>query len=141
MAGNWSRWSGCGGVLVWSAQDSAAANTNYHTYAKGVGTGVSWFMAGPGVDPHYDGTSAEASAWGAAQAAKTLRAIGGRNVTCKVVWMDIELPGNAPKLHARARQPVEQRVHLDVQWPGQDPVCRGGPGPGGTERVRVSNGA
>ena len=48
------------------------------------------------VDPHYTGTTAEASAWGAAQAAKTLRAIGGRSVTYKVVWMDVELPGNAP---------------------------------------------
>ena len=96
MAGNWSRWSGCGGVLVWSSQDSRAANTNFNTYHKGIGTGVYWFMAGPGVDPHYNGTTSEASAWGAAQAAKTLRAIGGLKVTYKVVWMDIELPGNAP---------------------------------------------
>ncbi len=96
MAGNWARWSGCGGVLVWSSQDSRAANVNYSTYHKGIGTGVYWFMAGPGVDPHYNGTTSEASAWGAAQAAKTLRAIGGLNVTYKVVWMDIELPGNAP---------------------------------------------
>jgi len=96
MVGNWSRWSGCGGVLVWSSADSKAANTNFSTYHKGIGTGVYWFMAGPGVDPHYTGTTAEASAWGAAQAAKTLRAIGGRSVTYKVVWMDVELPGNAP---------------------------------------------
>jgi hypothetical protein len=96
MAGNWARWSGCGGVLVWSSQDSKAANTNYNTYHKGIGTGVYWFMAGPGVDPHYNGTTSEANAWGAAQAAKTLRAIGGLNVTYKVVWMDIELPGDAP---------------------------------------------
>ncbi|HTT53841.1 MAG TPA: hypothetical protein VMH35_20795 [Streptosporangiaceae bacterium] len=96
MAGNWARWSGCGGILVWSSQNSAAANTNHSTYHKGIGTGVYWFMAGPGVDPHYTGTTAEASAWGAAQAAKTLRAIGGLKVTYKVVWMDIELPGNAP---------------------------------------------
>ena len=96
MAGNWARWSGCGGVLVWSSQDSKAANTNFNTYHKGIGTGVYWFMAGPGVDPHYNGTTAEASSWGAAQAAKTLRAIGGLNVTYKVVWMDIELPGDAP---------------------------------------------
>ena len=101
MAGNWSRWSGCGGVLVWSGQDSAAANTNYHRYGKGIGTGVYWFMAGPGVDPHYNGTTAQASAWGAAQAAKTLRAIGALNakyqkVKYRVVWMDVELPGDAP---------------------------------------------
>jgi hypothetical protein len=83
-------------VLVWSSQNSKAANTNYNTYHKGIGTGVYWFMAGPGVDPHYNGKTSEASAWGAAQAAKTLRAVGGLNVTYKVVWMDIELPGDAP---------------------------------------------
>ena len=45
--------------------------------------------------------------------------------------------GQRAQLHARPRQRVEQRVHLDVQWPGQDPVRRGVPGPGGSERVRV----
>jgi hypothetical protein len=96
MAGNWARWSGCGGNIAWSSADSAAANTNYTTYGKGIGTGVYWFMGGPGVDPHYNGTTAEASAWGAAQAAKTLRAMGSLHVTYKIVWLDIELPGIPP---------------------------------------------
>ena len=81
MAGNWARWSGCGGNIAWSSADSAAANTNYHKYGKGIGTGVYWFMGGPGVDPHYNGTTAEASSWGAAQAAKTLKAMGSPTTT------------------------------------------------------------
>jgi hypothetical protein len=96
MAGNWARWSGCGGNIAWSSADSAAANTNYHKYGQGIGTGVYWFMAGPGVDPHYNGTTREASAWGAAQAAQTLHAMASLNVTYKVVWLDIELPEIAP---------------------------------------------
>jgi hypothetical protein len=55
-------------------------------------------MGGPGVDPHYNGTTAEASSWGAAQAAKTLKAMGSLHVTYKIVWLDIELPGIRPAL-------------------------------------------
>jgi hypothetical protein len=98
MAGNWARWSGCGGNIAWSSADSSAANTNFNKYGKGIGTGVYWFMGGPGVDPHYNGTSSEASSWGAAQAAKTLRAMGSLKVTYKIVWLDIELPGIKPAL-------------------------------------------
>ena len=103
MAGNWARWSGCGGNIAWSSADSAAANTNYTKYGKGIGAGVYWFMGGPGVDPHYNGTSTEASSWGAAQAAKTLRAMGGLHVTYKVVWLDIR----AARYQARAGQRLE----------------------------------
>jgi hypothetical protein len=41
-------------------------------YHRGIGDGVYWFIGGPGVDPHYNGTAAEASAWGARQAARAL---------------------------------------------------------------------
>ena len=54
-----------------------------------------WFMAGPGVDPNYDGTVAEATAWGRQQAARALADIHGSE-NYPVVWMDVELPGNAP---------------------------------------------
>ncbi len=96
MAGNWARWRGCGGRLAWSSANAAQANTNHATYGKGIGTGVYWFMAGPGVDPNYNGTTAEARAWGSKQAAKTLRSMSGLKVTYPVVFMDIELPGIAP---------------------------------------------
>jgi hypothetical protein len=93
MAGSWSYWLGCpGGFLAWSAANSAQADVNYTTYGLGIGTGVYWFMGGPGVDPNYTGTSAEASAWGARQAAQTLADMASEHVTYPVVFMDIELP-------------------------------------------------
>ena len=74
MAGNWARVEGCktGNFLAWSAANSAEANTNYTKYHGGIGTGVYWYMGGPGVDPHWNGTTSEASKWGAQQAADTL---------------------------------------------------------------------
>ena len=96
MTGNWANLAGCHKIVVWSATNSAQANTNYLTYHKGIGTGVYWFMGGPGVDPHYTGTTAEASAWGQQQAARTLYDISHVHVTYPVVFMDVEIPGNAP---------------------------------------------
>ena len=97
MAGSWSYWLGChGGFLAWSSANSAQADTNYTTYGQGIGTAVYWFMGGPGVDPGYNGTAAEAAAWGARQAARTLANMAKEHVTYPVVFMDIELPGVAP---------------------------------------------
>jgi hypothetical protein len=64
--------------------------------AIGVGTGVYWYMGGPGVDPHYNGTTTEATSWGATQAAWTLAAMKKIHVTYPVVWADIEFPGIQP---------------------------------------------
>ncbi len=98
MIGNWAAWQGCGDKIVWSATDSSSARTNYVSYHVGIGVGGYWFMAGPGVDPHYDGTTAEAYAWGEAQAAMALYELPREPTTVNypVVFMDIELPGNAP---------------------------------------------
>ncbi len=97
MAGSWSYWLGChGGFLAWSSANSAQADANYATYGLGIGTAVYWFMGGPGVDPGYDGTTAEAFTWGARQAARTLADMARDHVTYPVVFMDIELPGVAP---------------------------------------------
>jgi len=96
MTGNWANLAGCHKIVVWSATNSAQANTNYLTYHKGIGTGVYWFMGGPGVDPHYTGTTSEAYAWGQQQAARTLYDISHVHVTYPVVFMDVEIPGNAP---------------------------------------------
>jgi hypothetical protein len=98
MAGNWAKWSGCGGRVAWAPADSNAANINFTKYGRGIGTGVYWFMGGPGVDPRYNGTASEASAWGARQAAETLHLMAGLHVTYPVVFMDIELPGIGPAL-------------------------------------------
>ena len=53
-------------------------------------------MGGPGVDPHWNGTTTEAYNWGARQAAETLVDIKGRYIPYPVIWADIELPGIAP---------------------------------------------
>ncbi len=101
MAGSWEWWLGChGAFLNWSKINSAQADVNLTKYKKGVGTGAYWFMGGPGVDPHYNGTASEAQAWGARQAARALADIRGlpasQRVLYRVVWMDIELPGISP---------------------------------------------
>jgi hypothetical protein len=97
MIGNWAAWQNCGGGVVWSAADSAAAQTNFVTYHAGIGVGGYWFMAGPGVDPRYNGTTGEAAAWGAAQAAQTLADLHHTPtaVNYPVIFMDVELPGDA----------------------------------------------
>lgn len=98
MIGSWSAWQGCGTKVVWSAPDSQAARENLLTYHQGIGVGVYWFMAGPGVDPHYNGTVAEATAWGQAQARQVIRDLRAAKTKpdYPVVFMDVELPGTAP---------------------------------------------
>src|SRR5207302_11151527 len=63
MTGNWAYWLGCGGqehFIAFSWANAAQAHTNFVTYHRGVGVGAYWFMGGPGVDPHYNGTTGEA---------------------------------------------------------------------------------
>lgn len=101
MAGSWEWWLGCpGAFLNWSKRNSAQADVNLVRYHRGVGTGAYWFMGGPGVDPHYDGTAAQARLWGAQQAARALADIRGlpldQRVLYPVLFMDIELPGIRP---------------------------------------------
>ena len=95
MTGNWANLAGCHKIVVWSAANSAQANANFARHL-GIGTGVYWFMGGPGVDPHYNGTAREANAWGQRQAARTVADVRKRHVKYPVVFMDIEIPGNAP---------------------------------------------
>lgn len=98
MIGNWSSWQHCGTKYVWSINNSNAARTNLVTYHLGIGVGIYWFMGGPGVDPHYNGTTREAAAWGAAQAARVLTNLATMNPkpNYPIVFMDVELPGHAP---------------------------------------------
>ena len=99
MTGNWAYWLGCSGqehFIAYSAANAAQAHTNFVTYHRGIGDGAYWFMGGPGVDPHYNGTQAEASAWGARQAARALADIANGPFDYPVVWADIELPGIGP---------------------------------------------
>ncbi|HEX4834004.1 MAG TPA: hypothetical protein VH478_23260 [Trebonia sp.] len=98
MAGNWARTEGCstGNFLAWSQPNALQAIDNYVNHHIGVGLGVYWYMGGPGVDPHYNGTATEATAWGAHQAQLTLTAMSKLHITYPVVWADIELPGIKP---------------------------------------------
>jgi hypothetical protein len=101
MVGSWESWLGCRHAFIaWSNTDATAADTNLHTYHEGVGAGAYWFMGGPGVDPHYKGTTQEAQSWGASQAARALADISGRpkgqRIAVRDVFMDIELPGISP---------------------------------------------
>src|SRR5579875_1831916 len=98
MIGNWAAWKKCGGEVVWSVTDSNNARTDFLQYRDGIGVGGYWFMAGPGVDPHYNGTASEAYAWGEAQAAHVIYDLPRQAtpVNYPVVFMDIELPGYSP---------------------------------------------
>ena len=95
MTGNWARWE-CGNhILVWSSANASQATADFRAHA-GVGTGAYWFMAGPGVDPHYNGTTGEAYAWGRQQAQRALIDAAGDHLNYPVIFMDVEIPGNAP---------------------------------------------
>ncbi len=100
MAGNWARTLGCktGNMLAWTPVNAGQANANFRTYHLGVGTGVYWYMGGPGVDPHWNGSTTEAYHWGQVQASWTLAAIKGKYIPYPVIWADIELPGIRPAL-------------------------------------------
>jgi hypothetical protein len=100
MAGNWARWQGCatGNMFAWSPANAEQAKVNHDRYGKGIGTAVYWYMGGPGVDPGYNGTTAEARKWGEDQAARAIAAADADHVTYKILFMDIELPGIRPAL-------------------------------------------
>ena len=135
MTGNWAYWQGCSGqehFIAYSSANAAQAHTNFVTYHKGIGRGAYWFMGGPGVDPHWNGTAAEAYKWGAQQAARALIDIAnGRGIDYPVVWMDIE----TTRHRARHRQRLEHRVHLAVQREGEAAAHPGEHGPGGLQRL------
>ena len=96
MTGNWATWQHCGDKVAWSDTNAADADTNFSTYHLGIGTGVYWFTGGPGVDPHYDGSTTEAYNWGKQQAIRTLSDVAKLTVTYPVIFDDVEIPGNAP---------------------------------------------
>ncbi len=109
MAGDWAHSAGCGSYpQAWSAQDAAAAHRNHVAYHTGAGAGAYWFMGGPGVDPHYNGSTAEAASWGRLQAAWALASIRRLSLDQPVLWMDIELPGST------VFDPVADNGWLDV---------------------------
>ena len=95
--GGWPELFGCAENNAVNTTDVNAANTNFYNYGGGVGTGPFWFMAGPGLDPKYDGTTGEAYDWGEKQAEQAQYDL--RNFTYAtpfdIMWMDIEAGGSA----------------------------------------------
>ncbi len=93
--GSFQRWQGCGTGLNWlqgnyyAAQATAASN-------HGLGAAAYWFAAGPGRDPHYNGTTAEAARWGTRQALRVTRVDLGLGYDFPYVFMDIENNGAPP---------------------------------------------
>jgi hypothetical protein len=98
MVGNWARVEGCttGNFIDFSYSNRDQANTDYNTYHIGIGTAAYWYMGGPGVDPNWNGSTAEAANWGAQQASRMLTAVKSLGITYPVLWADIEKPGIAP---------------------------------------------
>ena len=75
MTGNWAYWLNCTGAehfLAYSAADNTQAHTDYVTCHTASGRGV-LVHGRPGVDPNYNGSTTEASAWDARQAARAFR--------------------------------------------------------------------
>jgi hypothetical protein len=100
MIGNWAVWWGCKNThadfIAWSQTNATEANADLQTYGRGAGTGIYWFMGGPGVDPGYNGTATEAYDWGEGQAARTLQDTTGKDIPYTTIWMDVEEPGISP---------------------------------------------
>jgi hypothetical protein len=94
MIGDYARSQGCAAhALAWSSANAAEANADL-VKGDGIGAGAYWFMGGPGVDPHYNGTTTEAYDWGEHQGAEAVSAIHANvaNVKYPVVFMDVEIP-------------------------------------------------
>jgi hypothetical protein len=94
-AGSWAIWQGCSTGRNWLQSNYNAAQANA-TAGDGLGAAPYWFMAGPGRDPGYNGTAAEATSWGAAQAAQMIKHHLGNSYSLPYVVEDIENAGAPP---------------------------------------------
>jgi hypothetical protein len=97
MMGSWLNWKGCStSGLAWNQANYNMANDNFVNYHIGLGAAGYWFAAGPGRDPHYNGTVSEATAWGVAQAKQAISGLNGRLFSFRYIFLDIENNGVAP---------------------------------------------
>ncbi len=97
MMGSWLNWKGCStSGLAWNQANYNMANDNFVNYHTGLGAAGYWFAAGPGRDPHYNGTVSEATAWGVAQAKQAISGLNGRLFSFRYIFLDIENNGVAP---------------------------------------------
>jgi Protein of unknown function (DUF4232) len=91
---NWKACTSSG--LAWDQGNYNMANDNLVDYHTGLGSAAYWFAAGPGRDPHYNGTTAEAQAWGQQQAQALITRLNGSFFGFRYIFMDIENNGAPP---------------------------------------------
>jgi hypothetical protein len=95
--GSFLNWKGCTTAgLNWVQANYNMANDNILDYGIGIGAAGYWFAAGPGRDPHYNGTAREAMAWGQAQAQQVVASLGGYFFNFRYIFLDIENNGSPP---------------------------------------------
>jgi Domain of unknown function (DUF4232) len=95
--GSWASWRGCtNSGLNWVQANYNMATDNLIHYHTGLGAAAYWFAAGPGRDPGYNGTAAEAMIWGERQAQQFLKDSSGVFLNFRYVFMDIENNGLPP---------------------------------------------
>jgi len=94
-AGSWANWQKCSTGRNWLQSNYNAAQANA-TAGDGLGAAPYWFAAGPGRDPGYDGTTAEAKSWGAAQAKQMITHALGNAYSLPYVVEDVENAGAPP---------------------------------------------
>ena len=95
--GSWLNWRGCTvSGLNWVQANYNMASDNLVRYRTGLGAAAYWFAAGPGRDPHYNGTTTEAMIWGQRQAEQFLKDSSGVFLSFRYVFMDIENNGVPP---------------------------------------------
>lgn len=91
----WTDWQGCttGRALNNTDITEANDNTSYtgDTPAP-ADTSLYWYMAGPGADPNYNGTTTEAEAWGETPAKTAIAHYNsdGSHANNSLLFMDIE---------------------------------------------------
>ena len=95
--GSYENWQGCTtSGLAWVQGNYNAANDNIMEYGVGIGAAGYWFAAGPGRDPHYNGTTSEAMTWGQEQAEQALSQVSNLFFEFRYIFMDIENNGTPP---------------------------------------------
>jgi Protein of unknown function (DUF4232) len=95
--GSFMNWKGCTtSGLAWVQANYNMATDNVVDFSTGLGAAAYWFAAGPGRDPHYNGTASEAMKWGKQQAQQALQDMRGVFFDFRYVFMDIENNGVPP---------------------------------------------
>jgi len=95
--GSFMNWEGCTtSGLNWVQANYNMATDNVVDHSTGLGVAAYWFAAGPGRDPHYNGSTSEAMIWGKEQAQQALSDLNGVFLDFRYLFMDIENNGVPP---------------------------------------------